>query len=416
MALVLSLRAQEVRYDYDEQCGCDIFFVDGIETTRDGDRYGFRREDGTVIAPNIYLYVGQFTDGYCKVYLEEDQVGLIDRDGRQVVPCIYHGVDFPSEGRVLVYKDGLFGFTDLDGNVVIPLQYLQAGAFQEGCAPVLVALDSGQRACTFIDTMGRQLFTPQYENLQPYSCGYAMIRQNHRWGLMDHAGRVALPMAYGMMTDLFADTLFFAGEETGMALFDARMKPLTPAVYTWTGGMQDGRIPVQRDGKYGFLDRYGREVIPCIYDAVSLFGLGRAMVSQGDRYGIVDTAGRTVLPMEYECHSAKAEMYVYRDSLALVQKDGKMFYVDLDGNVAIPLYFSDAYQFSEGLASVCYNGRWGYIDTHGDVFLPFVFDIASPYQWGRAEVYYNGEIRKVDKKGRCVKNCKGIIAWRDWTE
>ena len=86
--------AQEVRVDYDEECGCDIYYVNGIETTRDGDRYGFRREDGTVIAPNIYLYVGQFTDGYCKVYLEEEHhTGLIDSTGREVVPCIYDNVD-----------------------------------------------------------------------------------------------------------------------------------------------------------------------------------------------------------------------------------------------------------------------------------------------------------------------------------
>ena len=82
----------------------------------------------------------------------------------------------------------------------------------------------------------------------------------------------------------------------------------------------------------------------------------------------------------------------------------------------IPFYFEAAFQFSEGLASAKHNGRWGYIDVNGDVFMPFIFDIASPYKWGRAEVIYNGETRKVDRKGKCVKNCKGIIAWRDWTE
>lgn len=415
IAVSLPIAAQEVKMSYDEKCGCDIMFIDGIETTREGDRYGFRLEDGTQIVPNIYQYVDKFQDGYCRVILEEGQMGLIDRTGRQVVPCIYEAVGYPSEGRVLVGRDGRYGFTDLQGREVIPPTYLRAGNFSEGCSPVLVVIDSFFSACTFIDTMGHQLFPPIYENLQPFGCGYALVRRYSRWGIIDHAGREVLTTMYENMTTLF-DTLFFAGDSSGMALFDRRMKPLTKPVYTWTGGIQCNRIPVQRDGKYGFLDRTGREVIPCRYDEISLFHLDRAMVRLGDRYGILDTAGRAVLPIEYENRTPFGEKYVYHDSLALVERDGRLGFVDLDGHLVIPFHFDKAYDFSEGLASVCFNGMWGYIDTHGDVFMPFIFDLASPYHWGRAEVSYNGELRRVDRKGRCVKNCKGIIAWRDWTE
>ena len=409
-SLLTPLVAQEVKMMYDEECGCDLRFVDGIQTTREGDFYGFRREDGTQIAPNIYRYVGDFIDGYCKVMMDDTSCGLIDRDGRQVVPCIYSNVDYPSEGRIAVNLNGYCGYTDMQGNLVIPLEFLAAGSFSEGCAPVLVAVDSFFSACTFIDTFGRLLFPPQYENVQPFGCGHAMVRRYQRWGVIDHNGREVLTTMFENMTTLFGDTLFFAGDADGMALYDSRMKPLTKPVYTWTGGINDGRIAVRRGDKYGFLDRWGREVIPCCYDEISLFGLGRAMVREGDLFGIIDTAGRVILPMEYASTSNIGERYVYHDSLALVEKNGRMGFVDLDGNLVIPMYFEQAYHFSEGLAAVRYNGMWGYIDTHGDIFMPFIFDIASPYQWGRAEVFYNGELRNVDRRGRCVRNCKGIIA------
>ena len=410
------LTAQDVKVVTDEECGCDLIYVDGIQTTRSDELYGFRREDGTVIAPNIYRYVGVFTDGYCKVFLDDGQCGLIDRDGREVVPCTYDDVNYPSEGRIVVIKNGYRGYTDLDGNVVIPPQFLMAGPFGEGSAPVKVLIDSTHSGFSFIDPLGNVLFPPVYENVQPFTYGLAEVMLNQRWGIMDRKGQMVLPAEYEQMTTFF-DSLFFAGNLDGMALFDMNMKPLTPFVYTWTGGMQDGRIPVQhQNGKYGFLDRQGREVIPCIYDEISLFGSGRAMVGLNNRYGIVDTTGRLVLPIEYESTTPKGERYVYRDDRALVEKGGKMGYVDLDGNLVIPLYFEEAYQFSEGLASVRFNGMWGYIDTKGDIFMPFIFDIASPYRWGRAEVYYNGALRNVDRHGRCVKNCNGIIAWRDWTE
>ena len=405
-------QAQEVRVDYDEECGCDIFYVNGIETTRDGDRYGFRHEDGTVIAPNIYLYVGQFTGGYCKVYLEEQHhTGLIDSTGREVVPCIYDNVDYPCGGRVMVYKDGLFGYCDLEGNLVIPTVYLQAGPFSEGCAQVLVAIDSFFSACTFIDTLGRQFFPPKYQNVYPFTCGYSMVLLYDRWGLIDHAGREVIHPIFEKMTTLFGDTLFFAGDSAGMALYNASLRPITPAVYTWTGGIHDRRISVCRNGKYGFLDSHGREVVPCVYDEISFFSSGRAMVRVGDRCGIIDTNGVLVLPIEYSYSVSKNLKYIYRDGLALVEKDGRFGYVDLDGRIIIPICFEDAYQFSDSLAAVRYNGRWGYLDTRGNAFMPFVFDLASPFEWGRAEVFYQGELRKIDRKGRCVKNCKGIKSW-----
>jgi hypothetical protein len=417
VALLLSLtpsRGQQ-RFEYDEECGCDLLFVDGIQTTREGDLYGFRLEDGTQIVPNIYMHVGQFTDGYCKVMPADTLCGLIDREGRLVVPCIYNDVDYPSDGRVLVIRNGRAGFTDLKGNEVLPLRYLNAGSFSEGYAPVMVALDSFFSACTFIDTMGRQLVPPHYDNLQPFSCGIALVMQYQRWGVIDHSGRELIPPMFEQITTVF-DTLFFAGDLDGMALYDRRMKPLTKQVYTWTGGINDGRIAVQRDGKYGFLDRQGREVIPCIYDEISLFGSCRAMVRLGDRYGIIDTAGLIVLPIEYESRTTKGEKYVYHDGLALVEQNGKLGYVDLDGQLVIPFYLDEAFQFSEGLGCALFKGRWGYVDTKGDIYLPFIFDVATPFHWGRADIAYDGEFRVMDRKGRCVKNCKGIIAWRDWRE
>ena len=327
LQLVPYVVAQNIKTVTDEACGCDIVFVDGIETTKSDSLYGFRREDGTVLTPNIYRYVDQFTDGYCKVFLDMGKCGLIDSTGEQIVPCIYDDLELPSEGRVLVMKNGRMGFTDMKGEEVIPLIYPQAGSFHEGCAPVLVIIDSFYSACTFVDTMGKQLFPPIYQNLMPFNCGYALIRLYDRWGMMDHSGKIVLPTVYEVVTELF-DTLFFAGDETEMAMFDKNMKPLTEQVYQWTGGISEGRILVKRDGKYGFLDRKGREVIPCTYDKIGRFRGNRAMVCRDSLYGIIDTNERFILPMEYENRTPHGEKYRYYDGRALVEKDGKLGYVD----------------------------------------------------------------------------------------
>lgn len=413
----LGAHAQDISYATDEECGCDIMYVNGFETTRDGDRYGFRRYDGTVIAPNIYKHVGTFTNGYCKVWLEENQCGLLDSTGRVVVPCEYNDLDYPAENRILVARDGLFGYTDLDGQVVIPLQYPSASPFSEGKAVAVVFVDSFFVACTYIDTLGRRLMEPVFQNAMPYRDGVAAIRRYDRWGFIDHTGREVLPTVYEVLS-LPDHGVFFAGDDYSVALFSREtMKPITKQVYTINSLVRDGRLHVVRDGKHGFLDLQGKEVIPCRYDEAGDFAQGRAMVRMGDRYGIIDTTGAIILPIEYINRATKGHKYIYYDGLALVERaDGMLGYVDLNGQLAFPYWFPEAYQFSEGLAAVRHGGAWGYIDTKGELYLPLVFDLASPFEHGRAQVLFNGDYRMMDRRGRCVRNCKGIIAWREQTE
>ncbi|WP_418991589.1 energy transducer TonB [Alistipes sp.] len=54
----------------------------------------------------------------------------------------------------------------------------------------------------------------------------------------------------------------------------------------------DERAVIRRDSLYGFIDRSGREVIPCRYDKAYNFNDGRAMVRSGREVYAIDTAGR----------------------------------------------------------------------------------------------------------------------------
>ena len=407
-------QAQEAYFVDDEECGCELFFIEGIQTTRGHDGlFGFRLADGTEIVPPTYKYVDRFHNGYCRVYLDEGQCGMIDRTGALVVPCIYDGMEYPSEGRIAVFRSSHVGYCNLQGHEVIPATFAQGANFS--CGRAAVQLPSGH--CAFIDTLGRQLFGRTFDNVRPYHHGYAAVLLSGLWGMIDTAGNTALPTAFPAITEN-TGTLFLAGSMGHMAVYKTgtRITKLTDTVYSGTLGFSEGLISVVRGGHFGFVDSTGREVVPCIYDETSLFAEGRIMVRIADRYGIVDTAGRIILPLEYQRGPSRGNPYTYHNHRALVARDGLLSFVDLDGNPILPFSLQDAYAFSDGLAAVRFGGAWGYINTDGDIYIPFVFDIASPYSYGRAEVVYNGHVSKVDLKGRCVKNCNGIIAWREFNE
>lgn len=410
-ALLVPLHAQEIRYAEDPSCGCDIIYVDGIETTRDGDLYGFRRDDGRVIVPNIYRYVDQFHGAYCRVWADDTLCGLIDSSGREILPCIYSDVNYPADGRIRLSLGKLTGYADLQGNIAIPPQYVGGADFSCHFAPVAVIVDSFFVYSTFIDTLGRRPF-PLYENVGLFSDGFAPVLRYQRWGIIDTLGREIIPTVHEFMTPTY-HRLFLAGDNQGLALYKLpSASPLTKPIYQTATSYSEGRLCVLRNGKYGFLDSLGNEVIPCRFDNVGDFQHGRTYARIDSLWGIIDTLGREILPIEYHNRTPKGEKYIYYDSLALVERNGRLAYVDLDGHFVTPFHFEEAFQFSQGLAAIRHEGHWGYIDTHGDLYLPLIFDIASPFEWGRAEVYFNGNPYKIDLKGRCVRHCNGIMSFR----
>ena len=427
------LSAQNSYYAIDSTCGCDIFYTEGIKTTREGNLYGFQRYDGAIVAPPIFAYVGQFTDGYCLVWqfdsaadynpsLSEPPLlaGLIDSTGRFVVPCAYDNVALPSEGRVAVMKGNLWGFSDLRGHLVIPLQFHAATPFSDGRSAVTTLVDSNFFFGNYIDTLGHLLFAPdRFQRTLPYIDGYAAAMRYERWGIIDRDGNEIVPFAFELVTNP-DHHIVLAGAAEEMALFvlpavspRRQIAPATPFIYTPVTYVSDNRIGVLRDyDKMGFLDLEGNEVIPCIYDEIGAFRQGRTMVRKGDLYGIVDTLGHIILPIEYHSHSDRGIKYTYFDGLALVEKDNRYGFVDLEGRFVVPLSLQSAFPFSEGTAAVQYDGFWGYIDTTGNLTLPVIFDRASPFQYQRADVSFQGRHLKIAPDGRCVANCNGIISFK----
>lgn len=56
---------------------------------------------------------------------------------------------------------------------------------------------------------------------------------------------------------------------------------------------------MKKDGKYGFVDKSGKIVIPLLYDNVWSFSEGFAGVMRDEKWGYVNTAGEETIPLQY---------------------------------------------------------------------------------------------------------------------
>jgi len=124
----------------------------------------------------------------------------------------------------------------------------------------------------------------------------------------------------------------------------------------FVGGLAAVATDYEEYRLWGFVDRYGNEVIPMIYDWVDDFSGGFAMVKVGDYYGIIDRTGHLVIPTIYN--------EINRD------------------------------MFVEGLVTVRQGNLWGVINNQGQEILPPIFRHIGPFEYGHAEVFTGDNMRR----------------------
>lgn len=191
-----------------------------------------------------------------------DYFTIVVRDCEDFVPVLPRKNDASEddsfremvEGRRPFEKDGLWGFSDCDGRIVIEPKYDIVGEFSEARAVVGLG-------------------------------GMA--------GLIDRSGNEILPLEYDELS-WDGNALVYADLIGKKGCFDRMGAPVVPCLYDWIGEFSNGLALVVKNGKHGFVDFNGKEVLPLVYDSATSFDDGHAIVGMGSRQMVIDTSGREI--------------------------------------------------------------------------------------------------------------------------
>jgi hypothetical protein len=148
------------------------------------------------------------------------------------------------------------------------------------------------------------------------------------------------------------------------ALFNNKGVQLTEGLYENSTYPSEGLIATIKNGKWGYLDRAGNEVIDFKYKRASNF------------------------------HNGLAIVYVSED---------RMGYIDKNGTMVIKPKYQFGRLFSEGFAAVEKDGKWGYIDKNGKAITPFKYEMVEDFKDGRAKAIYQED----DKIYKCIIDSLG---------
>ena len=127
---------------------------------------------------------------------------------------------------------------------------------------------------------------------------------------------------------------------------------------------QEGLAITELNGRYGFVNRQGYEMVRPRYDQVRLFVNGYASVAVEGRWTFINKQGQRLFAPRYDQVGSFSA-----DGVAPVRKDGKWGFINEQGQEFIKPQFERVNIFFEGKALVKYQGEWFYVNQRGDMEL-----------------------------------------------
>lgn len=191
-------------------------------------------------------------------------------------------------------------------------------------------------------------------------------------------------------------------EEGGKyGMLDKSGKKLTSAKYGY-GSFKyyDGLCKVEKDNKWGYIDKYGIEIIPVIYEIASDFKSGKAVVCKDTLVYAINTKGKLVSPRYKASLATGFSKNIF--TLQIADDNGlEGFYNMWDGTI-MPNFYDFIYKAENDMHGVKINNKYGFTDTSGNEIIPPIYDEIFNFNEKVAIVRIDSKFGVIDKKGKTI--------------
>ena len=308
--------------------------------------------------------------------------GFVNASGELVIPCEWEDYRAPNAGKIAVQKDGLWGCIDLAGNVLVEPEWEHLSVWSDGSYDVV-----REGGCALMNAEGELVTALGEYNYVGWNIdGMLMITaEGDRVGKLDLDGNPVIPAEWDYI-GYFHDDRAYA---TSPAFWDYVYIDRTGAVvipgpfdeaYDFDSGVAAVRLtssPVVNDSTrdWNFIDVQGNVLFDEGFRMIQRLSDGMYTVSRDGKIGYVSASGELVIPIMYEVFAAGAiernGTSDFSHGRAAVRLNGEGFWIDEEGNRLADLPYAAVGDWSGSLAFVRpKNGLWGAIDAQGEVIIP----------------------------------------------
>lgn len=211
-------------------------------------------------------------------------------------------------------------------------------------------LASGKTFVSYTDKYDR-VCTRQFQDGRQFSNGLASVKYDEKWGYIDCLGNIVIPFSYDWASS-FGEFGFDKNIAVVKNNIDKDRMPMFTACPSWLIDKKGRKItpkygvilPIERklsivnngtcfksigknfavsDGKWGAINKKGKEIIPCEYDLIYPFHDVITFVQKEGKWGVVNENGQLIIPCKYDkcCYKSTAltvdTMFDMKDSNSL---------------------------------------------------------------------------------------------------
>ncbi len=389
--------------------------------------YCFTPTAGTALSRLKYSSVDSFNDeGFAIVHDIQGYSGLVDKTGREVVPCVYSrltkiGPDrysvspidhndysiINSNGKTITtelyghmgeYSDGLvfakqaddlLVYLDINGKEVIQLAEGWGYDFNDGMAAVMH--DPGEPGGNdvlwgFIDKTGKLVIDYQFYRVYDFQNGAAPVCtgkiNGEVWKVIDKTGKMISPTTYTNMEPFKGGIAKIIIGGKGFGFIDTTGRELMPCIYSGVdNGTRDSwefdgkiiRSTLFKDSTLELVDRYGKQIldlhkyryanfIPKNYDENTFYPFIQVL-KYNQLLNLIDLNGKELLADDY------SHFYIYSDDIAVGHKGDEQFLISLTTGKVIKTFGTlRIANISNGIVSVLKENeyyRYEFYDLEG---------------------------------------------------
>ncbi len=178
-------------------------FSDGLALVKDNSKWGFIDAQGNKVIDTKYDIASSFTKGAAIVKLN-NKFFLINKKGEPVNDNKYDAAGTPDNGTFPVQKDNMTGLIDSKGNVLIDFKQSYKSLLYMSDDRVWASKDG---KWGLLDKTGKALTEFIYDGANFFKNGYAVVKQNETYGLINKAGKFIVPAEYKSLGSVYKNTI-----------------------------------------------------------------------------------------------------------------------------------------------------------------------------------------------------------------
>ena len=297
------------------ELGCEGQFI----VKKDG-KYGVVSEKGAVILPLKYSNINSNKNGYT-VKLNE-KAGLFNSEGKEIIPISYHWVytgkiddNIPIVAEL---NESKAGYINTKNEWVIPPTYQYAFAFQQGVARVKKG-----RNYMYINLKGE----PVIQDFDNYMIQNYVIEPSDNTYIVG-VRKECKYMVYDLNGNLLDTYDGFINNWSGNAIFG-----------------------VKKGGKWGYIDGYGKVIIPLEYEEVGNFSEGLAAVRKDGKWGYINLKNEVVIPIEFTNRGVSS----FKNGVAKYYTDSDIGLINMKGEIIAEPKYNIIKYVKENVAIVLFD-------------------------------------------------------------